>query len=123
MATRVGTFAYGPGRLCLALVFVLVGFRTAPALATSAAAPAKITPLGEVRRIVRGLAVAPPKLKELAGRVQQPLYQQYGLQTRQLQLASTGFADGTILYMNQNTSAILSTPAVTQVKKGEVGQT
>jgi hypothetical protein len=107
-------------RLCCVLAVILLAGLPVHAEARAAARNA---PLGEIRRIVHHLGVTPPTLKESSGRVQELMYTQYGLQTRRLELGSLGFKDGTLLYINQNTSLILSSPSLTQVKTGEVGQT
>jgi hypothetical protein len=78
--------------------------------------------LGSVRFIQRGLAVQPPHHKASKGKVRQPLFALYGLSTKVLQRASIAFADGSLLHINQETVAVLRSPSVTQVKKGQVAE-
>jgi DNA-binding beta-propeller fold protein YncE len=88
-----------------------------PTLAASSTAPA---PLGRVRFIQHGLAVQPPKKKMHRGKVRDPLFTRYGIRTIKGQRATIAFHDGSILYVNQRTDAILNDPHVTVVKRGEV---
>jgi hypothetical protein len=78
--------------------------------------------LGQVRFIRRGLTVQPPHQRAKKGKVKMPLYNAYFLQTKASQVASLGFADGTLLHMNQRTDIILRNPHLTYVKRGEVDQ-
>jgi hypothetical protein len=78
--------------------------------------------LATVRYIHRGLTVTPPHKKPGKGKTHQSLFSKYFLGTGSGQLASVGFRDGTVLHMNQRTSAVLSSPNVTNVAKGEVDE-
>jgi len=90
--------------------------------AAPAGMPASSARLGTVRFIKRGLAVQPPHHKKNKGRVNMPLFNGYFLQTKVGQLAAIRFADGTELDMNQETDAVLRSPSLTFVRKGEVRQ-
>jgi hypothetical protein len=78
--------------------------------------------LGSVRFIQRGLAVQPPHHRASKGRVRQPLFSLYALNTKVLQRASIAFADGSLMHMDQETDAVLRSPSITQVKKGQVAE-
>lgn len=78
--------------------------------------------IAKVRAIKRGLAVAPPRRRFVRGKVKQRLFPKYALRTGPKQLASVAFVDGTILHLNQRTDAVLRSPAVTFVSRGEVDQ-
>src|SRR5690242_8164432 len=79
---------------------------------------AKAGALAHVRAIQRGLSVQPPKRPAVAGKKRMPLYSQYLLRTKRQQRASLAFADGTILHLNQLTSALLR-PHLTLLQQGE----
>ena len=78
--------------------------------------------LGQVRFIRRGLTVQPPHQRAKKGKVKMSLYNAYFLRTKANQVASLGFADGTLLHMNQRTDIVLRNPHLTYVKRGEVDQ-
>jgi hypothetical protein len=82
----------------------------------------KPSPLGQVRKIVRGLGVAAPKDKLRTGHVRQSLYSRYALRTLKKQQAGIQFRDGTMLYLDQNTDAVLNSPTQTTVKRGVTEQ-
>ncbi len=85
--------------------------------------PSSAARLAQVAFISGGLSVQPPHTKKrLKGKKKMPLYNKYFLQTLAKQRASIRFRDGTTLHMNQRTDAVLSSPHVTYVKKGEVYQ-
>lgn len=77
-------------------------------------------PVATVRAIKRGLLVAPPRKPYARGKVKQALRQRYALRTGKDQRASLGFVDQSVLHINQRTDAVLASPTVTQVKRGEV---
>jgi sorbitol-specific phosphotransferase system component IIA len=93
--------------------------RSLRAHAKRVAAPAR---LARVRYIDHGLAVQPPKKRLQKGKVNQSLFAQYVLRTMAQQRASIAFQDGSALLMNQRTDAVLRSPSVTYVNKGEVQQ-
>ena len=74
--------------------------------------------LGKVTQIVSGLGVQPPNQQTQQGKVQEPVFNQYGLSTKAAQRASMQFVDGTMLYLSQDTDAVLRSPTVTYVKNG-----
>jgi hypothetical protein len=78
--------------------------------------------LASVRYIKKGLTVQPPHQTAAKGKVKQSLYSAYRLQTKQAQIASIAFQDGSLLHMNQKTDATLRSASVTQIKQGEVVQ-
>jgi hypothetical protein len=86
------------------------------------AAPAPLGRVGSVRFIKRGLQVQPPKQQPQSGKVKQPLYIQYNLQTQAQELASVAFNDGSVLHMNQRTDVVLAGAHQSVVKQGEVDQ-
>lgn len=75
--------------------------------------------VAQVRYIDRGLTTQPPHHAKQAGHVKDPVVNAESLLTEQNQRASIGFHDGTVLQLNQNTDAIISTH-LAQVHKGEV---
>jgi len=89
--------------------------RMVPARRTDAK---KATSLGQVKKIVRGLGVAAQKDKLRTGHVHQSLFPRYALRTLKKQEAGIQFLDGTMLYLDQNTDAVLSSPSKTTVKRG-----
>ena len=105
--------------VAVALLGVLLGTAQLAARAQSRvwARPAQVA---QVRFIYRGLSVQAPRHKRMKGRVKMPLYSQYFLQTLAQQKASIRFRDGTTLHMNQQTDAILRSPHLTYVGRGEV---
>lgn len=86
------------------------------------AAPAQLPTLAHVRAIVHGLSVQPPHKHARKGKKADPLYQRYGLATKRSERASLAFKDGTILYINQLTSAVLRSSSTTVVAGGEVDE-
>lgn len=82
----------------------------------------KTTHLAQVRFIWNGLGVQPPRKKMGKGKVKQQLDNQYLLRTQKSQKASIRFRDGTVLHLNQKTDALLRSPHVTFIKKGEVDE-
>jgi sugar lactone lactonase YvrE len=107
----------------LVAAIVLMAAVAAPARVSQAArGPASLgSALAQVRYIYRGLSVQPPHQGRHAGHTKDRLYDQYGLLTLQNQKASVGFSDGTVLQLNQNTNAILSSH-LTHVNRGEVAE-
>lgn len=110
----------GP-RVALAIALLALGLAALPQAGTTPAVAAA-NPLASVRYIKKGLSVQPPRHHASSGKVRQPLYSAYRLQTRRAQRASVAFRDGTILNMNQLTDATLRSASVTQVKSGEVAE-
>ena len=78
--------------------------------------------LARVHYIYRGLAVQPPQRSRARGRIGDPLFDRYFLQTTANQKASIRFQDGTFLHMNQQTDAVLRTPHLTVVERGEIAE-
>jgi hypothetical protein len=76
--------------------------------------------LGLVRYILHGLTVTPPRHKSVKGKINLPLFNQYGVRTGTAQKASIAFHDGTLIHLNQHTDALLASPTVTKLKNGEV---
>jgi hypothetical protein len=121
-----------PGRALLRYLTVFViatAVLTAPHVAAQTANPAAhlfasraASRLAQVAFISGGLFVQPPHQKRMKGKKQMPLFNKYFLQTLVKQRASIRFRDGTTLNMNQRTDAVLSSPHVTYVRKGEVYQ-
>ncbi len=112
-------------RLILLLVCAvcLVSEITPHGTRVALAGPAAAQPsLATVNYILHGLSVAPPQRAFQAGSKGESLYQQDTLQTVQNQRASLRFNDGTALHLNQYTDAILASPTVTRVNRGEVAQ-
>jgi hypothetical protein len=93
-----------------------------PAMHASHAQTSKNSQIAQVRAIVRGLGVQPPRKTLGKGKVREPLFSQYLLRTRVAQKASLSFIDGTVLQINQRTDAVLTSPGATKVKNGEVDQ-
>ena len=91
--------------------------RQAPAQRVSASKP-----LAHVHTVIHGLTVQPPHHKKQHAKPPKSLYQQYLLQTFRNQKAEVRFIDGTALFLNQNTDALLRNPHVTKVSKGEIRQ-
>ena len=79
-------------------------------------------PLASVRFILRGLTVTPPHAAASRATINQPLFKQYSMLTAANQKASIGFRDGTVLHMNQRTDAVLRSPTLTFVRRGEVSE-
>lgn len=101
----------------IALVVVLLA-----SLPASARQLTRDASLAKVRFIYGGLTVQPPKQKARRGKPKMPLYNRYFLSTQHSEKASVRFRDGTTLYLNQNTDAVLRDPHLTVVKRGEVDQ-
>jgi streptogramin lyase len=101
--------------LFIVAVVPLPGERAALAAHTRAAAK-----LAQVQYIDHGLSVQPPKRHMQKGHKKQTLYSKYFLRTQKKQRASIQFRDRTTLQMNQQTDAVLRSPHITTVKKGEV---
>jgi hypothetical protein len=78
--------------------------------------------VASVRAIIHTLLVAPPKKQYARGKVKQSLKAKEALKTGKGDLASLGFVDGTVLYLNQQTLATLASPSVTKVTNGEIDQ-
>jgi FecR protein len=76
--------------------------------------------IATVRYIKNGLAIQPPNKRLSQARLKDKLYTRYLLRTRQAQKASLRFRDGSLLHINQNTSTVLVSPTMTQVKNGTV---
>lgn len=85
-------------------------------------AHANQTRLAQVRYIRRGLSVQPPHRQMQAAVLKESLYQRYLLRTGAEQQASIRFRDGTTLHLNQRTDAVLSSPHLTVVQRGEIAQ-
>ena len=101
----------------------LISPRIASAGAARSSHSAKpVATLAHVRFIDRGLSVRPPNHARRKGKVKEPLYNRYFLQTQARQRASIGFRDGTTLHINQRTDAVLASPHITLVKNGEVDE-
>jgi hypothetical protein len=100
---------------------LLVSALLAPTLA-GAKGTAKPSGLASVKYIYHGLTVQPPHKRAGKGKIKEALFTQYFLQTHKAQRASLRFKDGTILHMNQYTDAVLQSPHITRVKKGEVDE-
>jgi hypothetical protein len=94
----------------------------APVRIYAAAHVSKSGSLAKVRAIKRGLQVAPPSRQYSKGKVKESLASKYAVRTGKKQLASLGFFDGSILHINQLTDAVLRSPSVTTLKRGEVDQ-
>lgn len=106
-----------------AVVFVLFLVAAATPASRVSAHPASASiPLAKVRFIYHGLAEKPPQQVQRAGRVRDPLFNSYGLRTRTAEKASINFRDGTVLQINQDTDAVLSSPHHTFVHKGEIAE-
>lgn len=88
-------------------------------LAGPATGPA---PLATVNYIFNGLGVAPPRRAYHQGSRGDSLFDQYSLRTARAQKASLRFRDGTVLHINANTDAVLASPTMTRVTRGEVAQ-
>jgi ferric-dicitrate binding protein FerR (iron transport regulator) len=86
------------------------------------AANAKDSAIAAVRYIQGGLTVKPPNQSDERGKVKQPLFSAYFLQTRAAQKASLGFTDGTKLHINQHTDLVLKSLNLTMVQQGEVAE-
>ena len=113
----------------LAVFTVAAAVLTAPrvtaqtaSLAVRQSGPSAASRVAQVAFISGGLFVQPPHQKRMKGKKQMPLYNKYFLQTLVKERASIKFRDGTTLNMNQRTDAVLSSPHVTYVRKGEVYQ-
>jgi sugar lactone lactonase YvrE len=106
----------------LTAVTVIASLLASMATVRAAVSPAPASAVAQVRYIYRGLGVQPPHQGRRSGKMHDPLYNQYGLQTQSNQKASIGFTDGTVLHLNQDTDAILSSPHQTTVKSGEVAE-
>jgi len=92
-----------------------------PRAASSGAMPAS-EKIASVKFILHGLSVQPPNRKIQKGAVRMSLYNKYLLRTSAQQRASIGFKDGTLLHMNQRTDAVLQSPTLTYVSKGQVDE-
>ena len=115
--------------LSIAASALIVAFLVPLASSTSsaqgrigAAAAQRAPELAQVRYIYHGLSVQPPGQQSQRGKAKMPLFQQYALRTAQDEKASIGFHDGTVLHMNQRTDAVLASPNVTRVMRGEVAE-
>jgi sugar lactone lactonase YvrE len=108
-----------PAVLALSILVAACGSNTAGP-STPASPPPTGPRIAAVRSIIRGLGLLPPQTAERRGRVHDPLFRRYGFHTRLQQRASIAFHDGTVLYVNQGTEAVLTDPHVTVVRKGEV---
>lgn len=82
----------------------------------------KPSKVAQVQFVWHGLSVQPPNKKPEKGKKKMPLFNKYFLQTQKQQRASIRFKDGTILHMNQQTDAQLSSPHVTYVRSGQVDE-
>jgi hypothetical protein len=82
--------------------------------------PASKPRVAQVRYIHKGLTILPSHQKQQKGKVKMPLYSKDGVRTGSGQKASLGFHDGTLLHINQRTDAVLRSPTLTYVNKGEV---
>lgn len=89
-----------------------------PAGARRASAPSW---LAQVRFIERGLGVGPPTGALHAGKVNDSLYNAYRLRTQRLARASIRFKDGTVVHLNQDTDAQI-TSHLTRVTRGEIAE-
>lgn len=116
-------FLAGPGpaaRVIAALTAVaLFAFIPRIGYADSTSKPAAIA---HVSYIWHGLAVQPPHHATQQGKLKMSLYNQYFLHTGKSQRASLGFKDRTVVHMNQRTDAVLKSPKVTYVQRGEVNE-
>ena len=74
--------------------------------------------LGKVAQIDEGLGIQPPDKPTRNAKLQQKVFTKYALHTKAAQQASVQFIDGTMLYMAQDTDAVLRSPTVTYVKNG-----
>jgi uncharacterized protein YkwD len=113
------------GRILVALLVVVTALCVAPGVQTSARSIERGSaprPLGTVRAIIHGLTVTPPGRQAGHGAVKESVFSRYALRTGAGQLASVGFADGTVLHMNQLTDAELTSPTSTHVTSGQVEQ-
>jgi len=103
-------------------MLVVAGLQSAVPRITNASGATTSSNIAQVRFILHGLAVQPPHKKVARAKVKDPLFNQYTLMTKVKQKASVNFKDGSILNLNQLTNAVLRSPALTQVKSGEVEQ-
>lgn len=78
--------------------------------------------LAQIQYIYRGFSVQPPQQRLERARVKQPLFEQYFLRSGAAEKASIRFRDGTTLHINQRTDAVLTSPNVTMVRRGEVAE-
>jgi FecR protein len=86
------------------------------------ATDARGSSIAAVRYIQGGLTVKPPNQPQEHGKVKQPLYNAYFLQTRTAQKASLAFTDGSKLHINQVTDMVLVSLSRTVVNRGEVDE-
>jgi hypothetical protein len=108
-----------------ALVVLLAGvicWALLPGLPVAVARSDHAAAVATVRAIKRTLLVAPAKQKYAKGKVKQRLVRNEAVRTGTADLASLGFTDGTILHINQDTDAVLTSPSQTKVAHGEVDQ-
>jgi hypothetical protein len=108
-----------------AALLVIGGLGSSVGGLTASAAPAHKAAwahgqLGLVRYIFHGLTVTPPRHKSMKGKLNLPLFNQYGVRTGSSQKASIAFHDGTLIHLNHNTDALLASPTVTKLKNGEL---
>ena len=112
-----------PPSTCLAFGALLVA--VAPLLLPSAARARvadRSVAIAQVRWIHRGLTIQPPHGRPARGKIKQPLYSADSLRTGASQRASISFRDGTMLHLNQRTDAVLRSPHLTYVQKGEADE-
>jgi sugar lactone lactonase YvrE len=104
--------------VCSGLVRSLVPAGQAAAHEADAAAGT----IAAVRFIYHGLGVQPPRKATHRGHLHDPLYSQYDLRTQSGQKASIGFHDGTVIHLNQDTDAVITSPHLTRVTHGEIAE-
>jgi hypothetical protein len=83
---------------------------------------AKSTQLAKVWYIYHGLTVQPPHASRMQGKTKMALYAAYLLRTLKAEKASIQFKDKTTLHINERTDAVLRSPSLTYVAKGEVAE-
>jgi len=78
--------------------------------------------LAWVQVIINGLGMAPPSQGLREAKLQDALYTHYDLRTQPKEKARLQFVDGTQLYINESTDAVLQDPLHTTLKQGELDQ-
>jgi tripartite motif-containing protein 71 len=106
----------------IALLSLVGGLLPAGAAVAQGSHASVSSSLARVRFIERGLGVQPPRAAMHHGKLHDPLFTQYSLRTQRSQKASIGFHDGTVIHLNENTDAILTSPHTTVVHAGEIAE-